>query len=430
MNNDLIVVCPHYIGVLKYYDKLYLPLLKENIEIIYLFRIRKNRKLEIIKEMENYCKTNNRKYYIINQEYTWEPLYRYKIKKEIKEFIKKWNPKLILQPDDMHFINDIIVKVARKSKIMTMVLQWATSTPEEYTLKQHKDKELRALRGMTKSEIIRMNIFTKILKIVNYPFYRILGVYTNHKLSFGQGDSDVVGVINIYSKNLFIKQGVNGKKIRVLGLLDYDDALKDKNKPISDLINKYNLRKAEVIIVYFSQPFYKKDFLYFTLEKQLEFLEDLIKFLDKFYTNIGKNYNFFIKLHPIEKLKDYERFMNKKNIIVIEKGDNNELILLSDYCISFMSTVILSIILLQKPILSLNFFDLEDIEIGAKVVGIEKCINSWDEFKLYLKQLENNNYSILNNVNNDMIINDGKCYYRIINLIKKMVNFSKFKTIS
>ncbi|MFX0141421.1 MAG: CDP-glycerol glycerophosphotransferase family protein [Candidatus Hodarchaeota archaeon] len=419
MNEELIAVCPHYIGSLKYYDKLFLPLLKENIEMIYLFRNNN--------EMEEYCKVNNRKYHIINQKSTWEPLYRYRIKKEVREFIKKWKPKLVLQTNDMHVYNDIIVKVAKRFKILTLVLPWATTTPEEYNFKLRQIKEYKYLSKLSKTQIIKMNFYNNIFKIINYPIFIIMGVYSNHKLSLGQGDSDLVGVINKYSKNLLIKQGVNEKKIKILGLLHFDDTLNAKNQSIANLRKKFKLKESEVSIVYFSQPFYKKDLSFLTLEAQLNFLENLIAIISEFYKEKRKNYKLFIKLHPAEELNDYERFSNMNDIQIIKDADNIELILASDFCISFMSTVILSVIALEKPILSLNILGLEAIEIGAKVAGVKECINTWDELKINLDKLEDCEYSTLDNVDYDMLILDGKCYYRTINLIKNMVRITKLR---
>jgi len=428
LKKDVICVVPHYINSMLYFDKIYTHLINENIEIVYLFKKDKER----YKAMEHFCLKNKRKYIIVNFDknviFGLSSILRYKLKKKIEIIIEKYEPKLIVLVHGMTAYYDIIIRVAKKYRILSLVLQWAVTFPGEVYLKRAEIKRKEFLKKMNQFDIIKMKIYKTIIKIINLPLYHLFDIYTNHKRSFGQGNADLIGVINHYTKKLLVKQGVNKKKIRVLGSFHFDDALKARNKSIEDIKKKYDIDNSEILIVFFSQPFYKKDITFLTLEKQLNYVNELINVIEKFFTNKGKRYKIFIKLHPIEDLNDYKRFFNNNNVKVISQGNNLQLILLSHLCISQHSTVMQSIIILKKPIISLNIFGLEHIEIASKVVGIKKCISSWKELTRVLEILDNNEYGELNNIYYDRVIMDGKCYYRIIKIIKNMINITKLIT--
>jgi hypothetical protein len=379
--------------------------------------------------MIDFCIENERLYEIldIRSQYKvklfFEPFDRYLFKKKIENFINKYEPKLIIQPNDTNVYNDLIVKIAKKKKIKTLGLQWAVTAQEEFYFKNRFTKNLKNIKGIPLYRIVLNNFLNKFFGILHFPLLHFLGVYSNHKLSLGQGNSDAFGVINKFTKNLLIKQGVNERKLIIIGSLHYDDALKTSRfKSKSDLREKYKIANNDISIVYFSQPFYKKDITILSLNDQLNYLDDLIKNIESFFKEKSKNYKLIIKLHPAESLEDYQIYVKRENVILLEHTDNYELLLLSDLCISQHSTILQAAIVMRKPIISLNILDLEATRILSKVIGIKKTINSWAEFKEALEILEDSNYTSLNNISFDNVIIDERSYYRIKKLIKTLIS--------
>lgn len=423
LEKDIIVISPHYINSLKYFDKLYDCLISENIEIIYFFPNNK--------EMEKYCKENHRNYEIIGFEYftkfllAFEPYFRFKLKKELEGFFKRVKPKLIILYNDVNVFNNIIVRVAHRFKRTVLILQWAVTAPEELYFMNRKRKLLNSLGEKSRFQLAIKDVNGKLSRMITFPISHLLGVYQNHKQSFGQGDSDFIGVINKFTKDLLIRQGVNKNKIKVVGSLHYDDALNVRNKSLNEIKRKYDVEKSKVLIVFFSQPFYVKDITILSLGEQLSYTEDLIKNIDNFYKDINIDYKLIIKLHPAENLKDYKNLLKYKNIKLNIDADNYELIHISNLCISQHSTVLQLALILKKPVISLNILGFQGIKIGSNIIGIKNCITSWKEFVQTLNILEDNNYSSLNNVEYDRVISDGACYSRIVNLIKSIVNRKK-----
>jgi hypothetical protein len=424
MDRNLIFIVPHYINSLRYYDKLHKPLLEESIKVIYILRSHG--------KMEEFCKENKRKYeilpYRIKHKFRllFEPYSRYFFKKEVEKIISKYKPNLIIQTNDMRLYNDIIVKVAKKFKIMTMGLQWAVTALEQFYFINRDNKQLKNISTKNILSDTIKNLFYKFIEIVYLPLFILTGTYSNHKQSLAQGDSDAFGVINKYTKMLLIKQGVDFQKISVVGSLHFDDALDTIKTKSNEILRKqFKANDSDVIITYFSQPFYKKDITILNLVEQLNYVSALIDNIHDFFYSIEKSYKLIIKLHPVEDLADYTTFSNRENVVILDQANNYDLILLSDLCISQHSTTLQAAIIMKKPIISLNILKLDATNILSKVLGIKSTTDSWEMFNENLKLLESTNYSHFENINHNQIISDGECYQRTIRLIKKLIRISR-----
>ena len=418
---DLIGVVAHQYYYLKYLDKLYEKLLKNKILMLYIIRNDK--------KMIKYCLEQGRRFIILDivKPNLFNILFTsytaYLLKKRAIEILRKFQIKLVLLTVDTGSYFDIIVQATQKLQILTFLLQCATTLPH-YILKYN-----RKILFIKKKKLLyrlRNKIIDGYAKVVNYPFYYLFKVKSKIKNpSFAKGKANIVGVINEYSKQLFIKQGVDGKKIKVVGSMHYDDALKMVNKNYNEIKQKLQINDVERVIVYFSQPFYKKDVYLLTFKEQLEYLREIVDSLDKFYIKKNKSYKLFIKLHPSEDINDYIHSIHNDNVIFMDDVDNNELILVSDLFISQHSTTIQSAIAMNKPVISLNILKLSTIKIGSNSAGITKTVNSWEDFTEILEILEKNNYRQLDNVNYDRILLDGRSYQRIITIIRKLINITK-----
>lgn len=416
--NENIFVVPHYIGSLKYFDKLYDPLKKNNVEIIYIIRN---------KEMLEYCKKNNKKFNyltinpyskVLNLAY---PIILKNFRERVLNLAKKFQPKLIIQSNDISDYNAIIVKVAESLNIKTMVLQWAITAPELLYFRKSKLKNRKIYKKKGFLRYLTQK-FMKSIKKIQFPIYKILRVDSSYKPSLGQGDSDSLGVINRYSKELFIRQGIDEEKIKILGHLDYDDVLKIKNKSKEKIKKKYKISDKERYITYFSQPFYTKDINYLKLEEQIDYIKNIIKKIEDFYQELNISYLIFIKIHPAEQRRDYKEIEDLNNIRLFKNANFNELIYFSDFCISQNSSVLQSAIVLKKPIIALNTLNLIEIKIGAKILGIRKLAETWEEFREFLLLIENDGYQKEEFFDYDKVLADGKCYKRTIELVMDLIS--------
>lgn len=407
-----IIIQPHHLTVLEYFDKMYYHLLLEGIHVIYVFRFNI--------EMINYCLKNNRNYEILDFKYgMYNPLSRYKFKLSIIKLFINYNIRLVVQYNDSIVYNGMITDVAKKLNITTMVLQWALLLPEDLHKYRKENIRYNKIKNMSYMSLCK-NVCTEILHILYIPIYKLMQTYFNEMFSFGKGNSDVIAVINQYSKDLLIKEGIESK-ICVVGSFDFDDIQNIKYEKIHELKNKLCINDSEIIISYFSQPFAIDELKILSKWEYEKYILTMIYFISQYYKSRDINYKLIIKVHPRDNI-DYNRFMEYfDNVIIVTGNCNNELIYISKFIIGHYSTTMRIPMILNKPVISINTFELQQLDIGAKSLGIKDIVHTWVDFGRVLQVLTNNNYSSLSNIDYSRIITDGKCYERIIKLIKELI---------
>jgi hypothetical protein len=390
------------LGSLKYFDKLYSELANNNCEVIYGFW----QNNEYINKMIEYCEETNRKYYGLN--YQGELFFnRMRYRSSVKKMLDKLKPDMVIQTNDMHFFQNEIVHQAKERKIPTLAIQWAFTAPEELHMRSKQRNQ--NLDGTTVSKIekvIKENIFY-INKIVN----KLLGLEYGDKLSIAQGDSDKVAVINEYSKDLLIKQGVNKEKIVITGHLDFDNAVANTQ---SNTVTKSD----NIKILYISQPFYVKDLKRVTLTEQIEYVKKIYSSVD----NLFDNYRLYLKLHPAECIEDYSSLNDLPNLVLKENFDKEISINNSDLVISSSSTLVMSAISAKKPVITLNILNIPEVEDGLIIMGIEdQIVNSWEHLHQYLQLFKENPKRLIRKINPYFLLTDGLCKRRTIDLILGMI---------
>lgn len=429
-----IFIVPHYIGSLKYFDKLYEKLNKEKINVVYILN---HHNLNQKEAMESFCKKNNRNYEILEFKMGFLSLiFRYytiyNFRKSFEHLLKKYNPKLIIQYNDVIIYNDSVTLVGKKYNISTFVLQWAVTHPQILFQKQRIIRTKLSNQKKSFLRIIFYNVIMKYIKILNIPLHFAFKTSPRKIVAFAMGESDHVGVFNEYTKKILINNGLKENKIQVLGSLDYDDAIKAKYIPREEIIEKYNLKNTDFYVVYFSVPFYTKDITFMTLEAQLDYTKNILEILDNFFKKRKKTFSFIIKLHPAEKIKDYNDLKKYENVYLFFEANNNEFIKLADFCLCQASTLIQNIIAMGKSfidlnIISLNLFYVNGVDLCAKSIGIKNSCQNWEDLRSSLDELFDKNFKPLDNILENRIINDEKCYKRTIDFIKYLIRLTNLR---
>lgn len=397
-----IIIFSHYLGALKYFDKLYDKLTEEGHEIIYGFW----RDDKYLKSMIKYCQENNRKYYALHYKIDFF-VYKYIYRNSVKKMLDTLKPDLIIQTNDMYFFQNEIVNQAKKRNISTLVIQWAFTGPERiYIDSKNRNKPSNEKDG----EKIKAKL-KKIIISKNKIFNKFLRLEYNNKLSIAQGDSDRVSVINEYSRDLLIKQGVDKEKIVITGHLDFDNKSEGGE-------NLKGIKNEKTKILYISQPFYGKDLERITLNQQIEYIKKIYNYVDTLFDK----YCFYIKLHPAEDKKDYYQLRKMKNLRIKTNFDSEIQIINADLVISSHSTLLMSAISFKKPIITLNILKIPESESGLKRMGIDdNIIYDWKELEKALRAFIKNPKKYIRKPNQYLLVTDGKCKKRMIGLITEMM---------
>jgi len=147
--------------------------------------------------------------------------------------------------------------------------------------------------------------------------------------------------------------GIGKERIRVTGEPYYDSLLKSRNEfDRNSFLNKYRIPKGKKVILYAYQPNVTTSAFGFMM------LNEILAY--QVFKDIGNNENYWIifKMRPcdsVDKGLKIVKCSGAKNITVISKTDNFKLIRASDLIITRYSTMALEGILLNKPVVILDF---------------------------------------------------------------------------
>jgi hypothetical protein len=376
--------------------------------------------------MIQYCKENKRKFCFINTYennlfYYYIPfIYRKLVLHKIILAFQKYQPVAFIQNNDTNIFQDMCVRISKMSNTPSIVIQWANTAPEKFYEYMRRKKILKIKYRNKLTRLLREHLY----KLYD-PIDKLLGIHSNMKnKSLGQGNSDYIFVINEYSRDLLIIQGINPKKIEITGLLHFDDVIKVIDKSREDIMNNWQIDYRKKVLVYFTQPFYRKDIALISKKKQLNFINNLVQNISKICRKHQINHHLIIKVHPAENIEDYLFLNSESDLSIFFNKNNEELIHISDVILGHFSTVLQSAMVLSKPIVALDFIDeLSNVlKYRIRNLGLQYICQSWDELDLFFsKPLSMAQTGSKMFFQKNRIIDDGKCYQRTLDCIKKII---------
>ena len=272
-------------------------------------------------------------------------------------------------------------------------------------------------------------IIIKILKKHKKKSYVIQHGYTNLNEHFfplikDKMLADKMFVWGETSKKWMIKEGLKKENLIITGSIKFDEYV--KNKEIINIRKKFNISYKKKIIFFIPSPNKNLKNLTCALSHK-----ELTKFYRILFSKIEelKDFILIIKPHPSDEYEELPKEILKekeiKNCIILNKKfPLKPLLKQSDLIITLGSTVTLESMFFKKPILILNFFNKHP---QVPFIKNGMCIGLNDKNKL--------KKTIINSINNknilvkkyeeyfkDYVLIEGKAHKRISNII--LNNFS------
>lgn len=244
---------------------------------------------------------------------------------------------------------------------------------------------------------------------------------------YGYSDITKMAVDGEYTKNLFIKQGVNSSKLVVTGQPRYDIITQGEfNK--ESIYNQLAIPDDKGIIVLATQWFVEDKT--WKAKERTEFIISVVKAVKEF-----PDKQLVIKLHPIENVKDYEKILNEidSNTILCKDINIYGLIYASEILMTVSSTTALEAMILGKPVIIVDFTNKPIPTIYAECGAAVGVYNEADlaptiEKVLYSqkvqRELKNNRKKF---VYEHAYKIDGQASKRVVDLIKLMIEESRTK---
>ena len=230
-------------------------------------------------------------------------------------------------------------------------------------------------------------------------------------------DSDYMAVEGLALKERLERYGIPAEKLIVTGRPVYDEIIETKNRIDTSLFERFGLDKTKKIVLLATNPYGE--------DNARKLVSAVVNSINKF-----DELQLIIKPHPRESVDFYQGVLDELNF---KNGkaigfDTFELIKISELVMVVTSTVGLEAMLCNKPVISINLFNLPEavpyVKSGAaigvfqedKVADAIRTVLYNDVAKARLAEarrifVDNHNYK-----------NDGKATERVVNSMLEILN--------
>jgi hypothetical protein len=183
-----------------------------------------------------------------------------------------------------------------------------------------------------------------------------------------------VCVINELAKEKILNSNrhLNNADVVVTGQPNLETVYNDN--ALTEFNKAHHLNKYKKVLSFFSQP---------GNAQRARVVEKLIKLLGE-----KQEYLCFYKLHPNEDKALYEKYLeiNPNNLLFTKEIDSNYILIASDIVMTFDSTVGLQAVYANKPLISINFSDVDYLTDYSKY-GYAVKVKNQDSLDLVLERL-------------------------------------------
>jgi CDP-Glycerol:Poly(glycerophosphate) glycerophosphotransferase len=197
---------------------------------------------------------------------------------------------------------------------------------------------------------------------------RLLGVRFDLVNSYGGGEARVFAVMGAAFRDQFLAQGVRKERIEVTGHPLHDAAFAQRQdltpSHLATLKRSYGLPAQARVVLYATQPVLWRAVI--TREQLVENVQALARAV----AALGPEWLLLVKLHPRESIVDYRPALSDDlPIRLVDSGQIAELIAPAEVFISSSSSTVLLAMMLDKPIVTVNFNEVPHFDYFESVGG-------------------------------------------------------------
>ena len=290
-----------------------------------------------------------------------------------RQLLDAIDPAAVVVIQDTLLLERFLVREANRRGRGTLVVQWAFTYPQSMydrlkAIKRGDATEPEAARPpcppfwggrgavpVSASELASGSIGTAVRRIRPYALaQRLLDVRFNLVNSYGGGEARVFAVMGAAFREQFLEQGVRKDRIEITGHPLHDAAFaqrQDLTPPrLTTLKRSYGLPEQARVVLYATQPVLWRAVI------SREQLVENVQALGRAVATLGPDWLLVLKLHPRESLADYQPALAEDlPIWLIDSGQIAELIAPAEVFISSSSSTVLTAMMLDKPVVTVNF---------------------------------------------------------------------------
>jgi hypothetical protein len=267
------------------------------------------------------------------------------------QLLAKLRPSALVVIQDTLLLERFLVRAANARGLPTLVVQWA------FTYPQAMYDRLRAIQHAPATPERARGLLRQLAGPLTRAAYQgilgALGLRFELVESYGGGEAERFAVMGEAFREQFLAQGIRKREIRVTGHPTHD-TVHQRAQQLDEAARaairvQYGLPQGRTVALYATQPvLWRKVITRETLETNVRAMAQAISQLD--------GCTLVLKLHPREDPADYA-FCGTLDppVRVIEQAEMPDLIAACDLFISSSSSTVLLAMLLDRPIVTVNF---------------------------------------------------------------------------
>ncbi|HDO7901353.1 TPA: hypothetical protein P5J47_002981, partial [Legionella pneumophila] len=346
--------------------------------------------------------------------------------------IDKINPSLLLFTEDVvERDSNIWIKIAQKKGILSAILSSSTATVTEAAETYFNNPHYYFPTHLPLYLQIGLKIFIRKWcfnyrdrKFIRLPLKQLiamdlLDLAPKQPWTINSGDSTLILVESQFSKDLLVKEGINRRRIKIIGSLKFDSmapVLNDSTRYKQELYQKYNLNLTKKLILCAFPPNLPNRLSY-----DFQNYEDMTK---KWISTLQlSDYNVLYSVHP-SGFPDTANAIRSLDQIVVEEDIAN-LIPLCDVYLASVSSTIKWARACNKLVLDYDcfHFNYRTYEKDPAIIAVK----SLNELKEWITRLNNQSVSKIHDQLNPSLhpnywgIIDGRSLWRINNYIDCLI---------
>jgi hypothetical protein len=268
-----------------------------------------------------------------------------------EEALARHRPAAVVVIQDTLLLERFLVRRANELDLPTVVVQWAFSYP------QTMYDRLRTIQYRQTANGRRRSLPRRVLRPISARAYdrtlRALGLRFDLANSYGGGEARSFAVMGETFREQFTRQGVRGKRIVVSGHPTHDAVFRQARSldaaRLAEVRARYEIESDATFVLYATQPvLWRKVITRETLERNVRAMAVAV------YSRPARQ--LVLKLHPREDPADYA-FCAELDppVRVLPHAELPELIAASDLFVSSSSSTVLLAMMLDRPIVTVNF---------------------------------------------------------------------------
>ena len=289
---------------------------------------------------------------------------------------RRLDPAALVVIQDTLLLERFLVRAANRRGRGTLVIQWAFTFPQTtYDLLNEIQRGRRTVDSGGAEDRMRASPLPpqrsrvrsrrqRLYKLAR----RLLGVHVDLVRSYGGGEARVFAVMGEAFREQFLAQGVLKERIEVTGHPLHDAAFAQRAaltpERVEELKTRLGLAPGTRLILYATQP---------VLWRAVVTRDELVanaRALGRAVAALGQEFLLVLKLHPREHIEDYAGVEGGGlPVRVLQGGEIADLIAPAEAFISSSSSTVLLAMMLDKPIVTVNFNQVPHFDYYESVGG-------------------------------------------------------------